>query len=392
MNKKLDITIENPENLNIDPRIEYAIKCVKEVVSRRGQPSSPINITGYIRGAEFYKQLAPRKNKTVLLWADFRHEFDDNQFMQGIQLYSMPTGEYVGMVNVFDIFASHCSQNTEPKDCPAHEEKCDSIVIAMTSKNMDREINSQLAINPNNYGAESFCAHTNIVGIKNVSNLGTKWAGKGVGKRLLEGIDYLFSCSNIESAGPANGVKSEAKSALNTIIYRSKAKYDTAVDDFFNDIDTSKYVSKSALIAELLFNEGYTDTFKTTESEAVHTLQKEYIAYTESFANFRKNLKRVVAHDLTTGVATLFNNFDTSVEAAHYGSVDALAEEHPTVEEKMAVLNIGMQNDDDDGQRRNFIPCVGYGQYEVRSMRYAITDGNQEGKVYYFLDDSVGTM
>ena len=392
MNKKSGITIENPENLSINPHIEYVIKCVKEIIGNRF--TSPVNITGYIRGAGFYKQLTTRGNKTVLQWADFRHEFDDNQFMQGIQLYSMPIGEYVGMVNVFDISASHRSQYTEPKDCPTYDEKCDSIVIAMTSKNTDREIKSQLAINPQSYGAENFCAHTNIVGIKNVSNLGTKWAGKGVGKRLLEGIDYLFSCSNIEDAD-VSVVKQGARTALSDISYHSRIKYDTAVDAFFNVVDTSKYVSKSALISELLFNEGYIDTFKTVESEAIHALQKEYVAYVKLFTDFKKNLKRVVAHDLTTGVATLFNDFHTSAQVTHYGSLDTLAEEHPTAEEKVAVLNIGMQNNDEDESfdaMSNYVLHVGFGRYEVRSMRYAITNGDQEGKVYYFLDDSVGTM
>ena len=106
----------------------------------------------------------------------------------------------------------------------------------------------------------------------------------------------------------------------------------------------------------------------------------------------------MVVHDLTTGVATLFHNFNTAPHATHYESIDALAEVHPTVEEKIAVLNIGMQSDEQAGQGAspnvldNYVRYVGYGRYEKRAMRHAITEGVQEGRVYYFLDDSVESM
>tara|TARA_R110002020_G_scaffold221247_2_gene429264 strand:+ start:493 stop:1686 length:1194 start_codon:yes stop_codon:yes gene_type:complete len=396
MNKKSNVIIENPENLSVDPRIEYTIKCVKEVVARRSQGSSFTNITGYIRGAKFYGQLINRGNKTKLHWADFQHEFDDNQFMQGIQLYKMPTGEYVGMVNVFDISASHRSQMALLEHGPealTSDEKYDSVVIAITSKNIEREINSPLDINPSSYGSGNFNRHTNIVGIKNASSLGTKWAGKGVGKRLLDGIDQLFSWSH--STAPLGGkVKAEAKTVLNNINYSFKREYEKAIEEFFDAVDLRKYVSSKALIAELLFNESYMGTFKAVEHEAIGTLQTQYATYTESFGDFKENLKRVVVHDLTTNVATLFHDFNTAAPATHYGSLDALAEEHPTAEEKVAVLNIGMQNDEPEENfdvLENYVRYVGYGRYEVRSMRYAITDGVQEGRVYYFLDDSVET-
>ena len=168
MNKKPNITIQNPENLSIDPRIEYVIKCVKEVVSRRSQGLPSSNITGYIRGPKFYGKLINGGDTTVLNWADFHHKFQNNQFMQGIQLYKMPTGEYVGMVNVFDILESYLSQNMlSPEDvrCTNFDEKVDSVVIAITSRNIEREINSQLNLNPSAYGVDNFSAHTNMVGI-----------------------------------------------------------------------------------------------------------------------------------------------------------------------------------------------------------------------------------
>ena len=50
-----ELIIKNPENVPIDPRIAYVLRCAKEVMKHYG--SDPTNVTGIIRGKDFYGSL-----------------------------------------------------------------------------------------------------------------------------------------------------------------------------------------------------------------------------------------------------------------------------------------------------------------------------------------------
>jgi hypothetical protein len=51
-----DVAVKNPENLSINPYIEYVIRCAKEAMTSSGR--NPEDVTGVLRGSFFYKHLA----------------------------------------------------------------------------------------------------------------------------------------------------------------------------------------------------------------------------------------------------------------------------------------------------------------------------------------------
>ena len=142
-----DVTIKNPENLKMDSRIEYTLRCIKEALAKREHSVPNLNVTGFLRGATFYNSLSRTGTKIRLSWAADQFTFTDSKYMQGIQLYDSYTGMYIGLVSVFDISALHRSENssccTPPRSCDG---KLDSIVIAVTSPHIEMHINSYKSI------------------------------------------------------------------------------------------------------------------------------------------------------------------------------------------------------------------------------------------------------
>ena len=393
-----DVIIKNPENLKVDSRIEYTLRCIKEALAKREHSVPSINVTGFLRGATFYNSLSRTGTKIRLSWAADQFTFTDSKYMQGIQLYDSYTGMYIGLVSVFDISALHRSENssccTPPRSCDG---KLDSIVIAVTSPHIERHINSQLTLDEG--WVRCFSSSTNHIGIKNVSCLGDKWHSKGAGKRVFSIIDGLM-----ESAYLKSGKSDSIVNVTNTLhhsFHHFKYKYTSAIDTFLDTIDTSKCVNKEAIIAEFLFNENFMDTFKATEGDAVNTFKKEYDAYVKSFVNFKDNIKRVVCHDLTTGVVKFYRDnperelppqsksSSWAQELSCFENLDTFVKENPSVDEKIAVLNIGLKSDEEKRNSTviNYIPSVGLGRYEPPNYNNSLDGGTQDGMVYYFLDD-----
>ena len=395
-----DVTIKNPENLKVDSRIEYTLKCIKEALAKREHSAPNLNVTGFLRGATFYNSLSRTKTKIRLNWAADQFTFTDSKYMQGIQLYDSYTGLYIGLVSVFDISALHRSKNSSCCASSRCGEKLDSIVIAVTSPHINRHINSQLSLDDG--WVRGFSSTTNHIGVKNVSCLGDKWHSKGAGKRVFSIIDGL-----IESAYLKNGKSDSIVEVTNTLhssFHHFKYKYTSAVDTFLDTIDTSKCVNKEAIIAEFLFNENFMDTFKATEGDAVNTFKKEYDAYVKSFVNFKDNIKRVVCHDLTTGVVKFYRDnpkretppqsmsSSWAQELSCFENLDTFVKENPSVDEKIAVMNIGLKSDEEKRNSTviNYIPSVGLGRYEPPNYNNSLDEGTQDGMVYYFLDDVDG--
>ena len=403
-----DVTLKNPENLKVDWRIEYTLRCIKEALAKREHSVPNLNVTGFLRGATFYNSLSRSKTKITLSWATDQFTFTDSKYMQGIQLYDSYTGMYIGLVSVFDISALHRSKNssccTPPRSCGG---KLDSIVIAVTSPHRNRQINSQLSLDDG--WVTHFSSSTNHIGIKNVSCLGDKWHSKGAGKRVFSIIDGLIESAYLKS-GKSDSIV-EITNTLHNSFHHFKYKYTNAVDTFLDTIDTSKCVNKEAIIAEFLFNENFMDTFKATEGDAVNTFKKEYDAYVKSFVNFKNNIKRVVCHDLTTGVVKFYRDnpkretppqsmsSSWAQELSCFENLDTFVKENPSVDEKIAVMIIGLKSDEEKpaqglGVSRatiiNYIPSVGLGRYEPPNCYNSLDEGTQDGVVYYFLDDVDG--
>ena len=394
-----DVIIKNPENLKVDSRIEYTLRCIKEALAKREHSVPNLNVTGFLRGATFYNSLSRTGTKIRLSWAADQFTFTDSKYMQGIQLYDSYTGMYIGLVSVFDISALHRSENssccTPPRSCGG---KLDSIVIAVTSPHIERHINSQLTLDEG--WVRCFSSSTNHIGIKNVSCLGDKWHSKGAGKRVFSIIDGLM-----ESAYLKSGKSDSIVNVTNTLhhsFHHFKYKYTSAIDTFLDTIDTSKCVNKEAIIAEFLFNENFMDTFKATEGDAVNTFKKEYDAYVKSFVNFKDNIKRVVCHDLTTGVVKFYRDnperesprslTSWAQKLSCFENLDTFVKENPSVDEIFAVMNIGLKCDEEKRNSTviNYIPSVGLGRYEPPNYNNSLDEGTQDGMVYYFLDDVDG--
>ena len=146
------------------------------------------------------------------------------------------------------------------------------------------------------------------------------------------------------------------------------------------------------------------DTFKATEGDAVNTFKKEYDAYVKSFVNFKDNIKRVVCHDLTTGVVKFYRDnpkretppqsipSSWAQELSCFENLDTFVKENPSVDEKIAVMNIGLKSDEEKRNSTviNYIPSVGLGRYEPPNYNNSLDGGTQDGMVYYFLDDVNG--
>ena len=255
-----DIIIKNPENLAIDPRMEYVIRCVKEVVTKRGD--DPRSVTGFVRGKAFYGELShAMSDATVLDWADSQFIFHDDEYIHGLQLYDTVTGIYLGIVSIFDISALHHSQHPEcvSAGC-AHGGKRDSIVIAITSKAVRRRARSQLQMN-NGLGG-SFSDSTNMISVKNLTSLthkGDKWYGKGVGKRILSTIDSILSTVLFGNLPADDRHLGMTRGALRSSVGNFTREYRDAVAEFFDHIDTSKYnpATAQSILPEFIFDKDF---------------------------------------------------------------------------------------------------------------------------------------
>ena len=396
-----DIIIKNPENLAIDPRMEYVIRCVKEVVTKRGD--DPRSVTGFVRGKAFYGELShSMSDATVLDWADSQFIFHDDEYIHGLQLYDTVTGSYLGIVSIFDISALHHSQHPEcvSAGC-AHGGKRDSIVIAITSKAVRRRARSQLQIN-NGLGGY-FSDSTNMISVKNLTSLTYqchKWYGKGVGKRILSAIDSIFSTVLSGNLPADDRHLGTTKMAMRSSISNFTRKYRDAITIFFDHIDTSKYdpATSESILPEFIFDKDFMATFIRKESEAIAALKKPYEVHDRFFNIFKDSVKRVVCHDLTTDVVTFYSDWPTKFERSYFPNLDSFINENASASEKIAVLNIGLQSDGDMGAYAdlgphdpvlNYTPNVGLGRYEKPATYDALLKGGQDGQVFYFLDDNV---
>ena len=396
-----DIIIKNPENLAIDPRMEYVIRCVKEVVTKRGD--DPRSVTGFVRGKAFYGELShAMSDATVLDWADSQFIFHDDEYIHGLQLYDTVTGIYLGIVSIFDISALHHSQHPEcvSAGC-AHGGKQDSIVIAITSKAVRRRARSQLQMN-NGLGG-SFSDSTNMISVKNLTSLthkGDKWYGKGVGKRILSTIDSILSTVLFGNLPADDRHLGMTRGALRSSVGNFTREYRDAVAEFFDHIDTSKYnpATAQSILPEFIFDKDFMATFISKESEAIAALKKPYEVHDRFFNIFKDSVKRVVCHDLTTDVVTFYSDWPTKFERSYFPNLDSFINENASASEKIAVLNIGLQSDGDMGAYAdlgphdpilNYIPNVGLGRYEKPATYDALLKGGQDGQVFYFLDDNV---
>ena len=392
-----NITIENPENLKTDSRISYVIRCIKEslTIQERQQGIDPGNITGFIRGVDFYKQLGGNskhgKTGVSLDWADQRFFFPENKYMQGLQLYETDTGVYMGLISIFDVSGLHRSENSDCVPQCFCGGKNDSIIMAITSRHINREIRSHLALGRGTVWY--FSEHTKSVSVGRISHLGDKWHSKGAGRRLFKAIDSFIQTFLIYREGHVGcideAITTSTTKTLSQSTYQYKNIYEMAITEFLQEIDTSKYINHEALIAEFLFNENFTNELMNKEGNAVDKLKKVYNLYVTSFTNFKNNLNRVVSHDLSTGVVTFYNKYPS--EYSFFKNLDDFVQENPNIDEKIAGLNVGLQNDV-DGKRRvvYYIPSVGLAQYELSNFDNALNNGAQEGRVHYFLDDVNG--
>ena len=74
-----DVTIKNPENLKVDSRIEYTLRCIKEALAKREHSVPNLNVTGFLRGATFYNSLSRTGTKIKLSWAADQFTFTDSK-------------------------------------------------------------------------------------------------------------------------------------------------------------------------------------------------------------------------------------------------------------------------------------------------------------------------
>jgi hypothetical protein len=399
-----DITISNPENLSVDPRIRYVIRCAKQEMTASGR--DPKDVTGILRGEHFYKHVATevsiaRSPDTHLLWGNHRSVFINSEHIYGIQLYDTVTGGHLGTVSIFDIAATHYLLHPEcVSDC-VHEDKYTSVVVAVTCRHFSLFKKSPLELNGGRSG--NFSTYTRMVGVKNIPG-DHQSMPKGVGKRIYSLI------ADVLQRGSSNDPKvrqlAEVREALKWASRQLAEGYSSALEAFSTSIDVTKYSHTSGytsyasgLLPELILNPGTLAKFMGEESEAIDTLRKSYDA-ASNLADFKKQLTRVVCHDLTTGVVAVFtaklpptgselSSFTGEVYRQYFANMDSLTDsegDNPYLGAKIAVLNIGLQNTE-LLHNVNYVSNVGLAYRDEPMAHSALQKGSHKGGVYYFIDD-----
>ena len=395
-----DVAVKNPENLSINPYIEYVIRCAKEAMTSSGR--NPEDVTGVLRGSFFYKHLAvdaARSPNTELLWGDHRSSFIDSEHIHGIQLYDTVTGGYLGAISIFDLAAAHDQLNPQ---CVAdayayctHGNKYKSVVVAATSTAFNLCKRSTLELNDGRSGSISLS--TRMVGIKDVSG-SSEGVPKGAGKRIYPLVEGILDRQHISSLNIDAKQTQQAQSVLRGISSERNEGYKTALSTFASRVNLAVYnrtlypmTLTSGLLAELIFNPDSLAKFIDEESEAMGILRKSYDEL-HNFASFNTSLKRVVRHDLTTGVVTLFTDWPPRdyADRVYFADMDSLIGSEDAdhdVEAPIAVLNIGLQSPE-LLNGTNYVPSVGLAHYGAPTTYGALLKGSHKGVVHYFIDDS----
>jgi hypothetical protein len=417
-----NLIIKNPENVPIDPRIAYVLRCAKEVMKHYG--SDPTNVTGIIRGKDFYGSLGgEHAPDTQLSWADSTFVFPNSEHIHGIQLYSTKTGFYIGGVSAFNMFNldyDYQSSNTSGKQ--------DSIVLAFTSGYGVDEMETKSPLSLYDGWRGNFSRHTKMVSIKNASlstgSDSNAWRGKGVGRRIYHALQDMFEKtlfakeSGYEMEHGEVQRHQDLKNVLNSVMGRLKGDFSTAVEKFFDGLDHSKYgstggfqnelsgrhVLPTKILLELMFDPNAMRTFINAEGPELDILKKDYDR-SKVLQEFKSNAKQVVCCDLTTEVVASYENWeiikDYSIPTAvtYFSNMESFYKQcSASVSERISVLNIGLSGatsvSDTDGQEctQNYVMNVGLARHVQPIAQRVLSHGMREGQVIYFFDNQEGVV
>ena len=207
-------------------------------------------------------------------------------------------------------------------------------------------------------------------------------------------IDSLLGTVLFGNLSPDDRHLSRTREAWKASVLAVNKNYGVAVTGFFSDV-ASKYKANTNvnIIPKLIFDKDFMTTFMNEESEAIDAFKKSYVRHDRFDNIFKKHIQRVVCHDLTTDVVTLYSDWPTQ-ECTHFLNLDDLTDKDTSISENIATLNIGLQDDSPNGLTStlvalNYIPGVGLGRYEQPHTHGMLFTGAQEGRVFYFLDDAV---
>ena len=415
-----ELIIKNPENVPIDPRLDYVLRCAKEIMKHYG--SDPTNATGIIRGKDFYGSLgAKRAPDTHLSWADSEFVFPNSEHIHGVQLYSTKTGFYIGGVSVFNIF----NLNYDYQSSNAST-KLDSIVLAFTCGYGVDELDtkSPLGLDADDW-RDDFSRYTKMVSIKNATlstGSDSTWRGKGVGRRIYYALQDMFEKtlfakeSNYEMEHGEVQRHQDLAHALERVTRQIKSNFSTAIDNFFESLDFKKYRNMGSfqdvlsghhelpakILMEFLFDPNATRTFVNAEGTALDILRKDYDR-SKVLRGFESIQKQVVCRDLTTEVVAYYKswqvnkNYNTPTDVEYFPNMDSFYRHCPTnVSEKVAVLDIGLSGEvtairASEGEgTQNYVVNVGLVRHVKPLAQRALSNGLREGQVIYFFDNQEG--
>ena len=413
-----ELIIKNPDNVPIDPRLDYVLRCAKEVIKHHS--SDPTNVTGIIRGKDFYGSLgATHAPDTHLSWADSEFKFPNSEHIHGVQLYSTKTGFYIGGVSIFNLLKLY------PTDYRSG--KLDSIVLAFTSGYGVDEMETSSPLSLNDGWRGNFSRYTKMVSIKNATlstGSDNTWRDRGVGRRIYHALRDMFEKtlfareSNYEMEHGEVQRHKDLVCAISTVTQQLKSNFSIAIDDFFGSLDFNKYrhmgsfqdvlsgryVLPTKILMEFLFDPNATRAFIDAEGDALDILKKEYHR-SKVLRGFESSLKQVVCCDLTTEVVAAYKNWDTDKDYStptnvkYFPNMDSFYSYYTgSVSEKIAVLDIGLSGATPELQgdgcecTQNYVMDVGLVQHIKPIAQRALSHGLREGQVIYFFNSQEGVM
>ena len=417
-----ELIIKNPENVPIDPRLDYVLRCAKEVMKHYS--SDPTNVTGIIRGKDFYGSLgAKHAPDTHLSWADSDFKFPNSEHIHGVQLYSTKTGFYIGGVSVFNVF----NLNYDYQSSNAST-KLDSIVLSFTCGYGVDEMDTKSPLSLDDGWRGDFNRYTKMVSIKNASlstGSDSTWRGKGVGRRIYYALQDMFEKtlfakeSNYEMEHGEVQRHQDLAYALESVTRQIKSNFSTAIDKFFESLDFNKYRSMGSfqdvlsgrhvlptkILMEFLFDPNATRTFVNAEGTALDILKKDYDR-SKVLRGFESIQKQVVCRDLTTEVVAYYKswqvnkNYNTPTDVKYFPNMDSFYRHcPPNVSEKVAVLDIGLSGETPEYDvsseqecTQNYVVNVGLVRHVKPLAQRALSHGLREGQVIYFFDNQEGVM
>lgn len=419
-----ELIIKNPENLPIDPRLDYVLRCAKEVMKH--YDSDPANVTGIICGKDFYGSLgAEHAPDTRLTWADSTFVFPNSEHIHGVQLYSTKTGFYIGGVSAFNIF----NLNYDYQSGFVDSTKLDSIVLAFTSGYGVDEMDVRSPLSLNDGWRGNFHHHTKMVSIKNASHTtgsdNNTWRGKGVGRRIHHALQDMFEKTlfaqeaNYEMEHGEVQRHADLVSTLNSVTQQIKRNFSAAISNFFGNLDYGEYVNRGGfqdilsgrpdlptkLLMEFLFDPNATRTFVNAEGTALDMLRKDYDR-SKVLRGFENTQKQVVCRDLTTEVVAYYKSwkvkkdYSNPTDVEYFPNMDSFYRHcPPNVSEKIAVLDIGLSGEalEYDAQSarecaQNYVMNVGLVRHAESIANKVLSDGIREGQVIYFFDNQEGII